>query len=484
MTVINELEKLVGKGKVSDKASDLEAYAKDMSLMPSGLAEAVVYPDTTEEVSAVVKFAYENNIPVVPVSSQTHMYGSTIPKQGGIVIDMKNMNKIMEIDTKQRFVRFQPGVTWKQMVEALDKEGCRMVMPLTALANRSVLSDTLDRAVITNTVYDYGEVTQSLEIVYGDGSVFRSGSASVHGFMETYTPSRGGDPSGPGLDFYRLVQGAQGTMGIVTWMQAKIEWKSQIDKVLLAPIDDLDYCNLFLYKIMPRRVGQEIVILNKVDLATIIADSADDIPGLCDRLPEYTLCVVLSGLKRRPEEKIAYEEKFIVDTINNTFKDMSLKPALPGFPGLGRKLLNILKTPWEGPSWKTVPAGAYEDLFFIARPEKAAEYVNVVKEVLKNHTYPHTQLGVYVQPIEHNRACQVEFTFFYDPENEAEKAEIAAIALEAGTELLKRGAQFTRPYGVMVPVIYDRAGNYTATLKRLKNIFDEKNILNPGTLCF
>lgn len=64
MSLINELEKLVAKA--SDKAADLEVYARDMSLLPAGYADAVVWPETTEEVSAVVKYAYENNIPVVP----------------------------------------------------------------------------------------------------------------------------------------------------------------------------------------------------------------------------------------------------------------------------------------------------------------------------------------------------------------------------------------------------------------------------------
>lgn len=489
MALINELEKLVGKA--SDKAADIEAYLSDMSLMPAGYADAVVWPETTEEVSAVVKYAYENNIPVVPVSSQTHMYGATIPKQGGIIIDMKNMNKILEIDPKHRFVRFQPGVTWAQMVEELDKQGLRIMMPLTALANRSVLSDTLDRAVITNTVYDYGEITQSLEIVWGDGSVFRAGSASVNAFKADntptngfYTPSRGVDPSGPGLDFYRIVQGAQGTMGIITWMSAKIEHKSKIDKIYFAPVKDLDYVNQFLYKVMPRRIGQEIVLLNNVDLAAILAETAEDIPALCEKLPEWTLAFVISGVMRRPEEKIAYEENFLTDIINTTFKDLEFKEALPGFPGLGRKVLKFLKTAWEGPSWKTKPSGAYEDLFFIARPENAKKYVDKVKEICTKYTYPHTMIGAYVQPIEHNRACQVEFTFFYDPANEAEKKEIADLTYEIGVALLNDGAQFTRPYGPIVPVVYDRAGNYTAVLKRMKSIFDEKNILNPGTLCF
>jgi len=489
MALIDELKKLVGNA--SDAAADLDVYAKDMSLCPAGSADAVVWPTSTEEVSAVVKYAYENNIPVVPVSSHTHMYGATIPKQGGIVIDMTKMDKIFEIDLKHKTVRFQPGVTWKQMYEALDAVGARIMMPLTTLADRSVLSDTLDRAVITNTVYDYGEPTQSLEIVWGDGSVFRAGSASSHAFDAakalgdpgaSYT--RGVDPSGPGLDFYRLVQGAQGTMGIVTWMQAKLELKSRIDKVYFAPSDDLASLNAFLYKVLPRRVGQEVVILNKVELAAIIADKPEDIAGLIKKLPEYTLVMVLSGLLRLPEEKIAYEEKYLKNVIDTTFKDITFGRALPGFPGLERKILKALKTPWEGPSWKETPEGAYEDLFFICRPEKAQQYVDEMKEILASHNYPHTAMGVYQQPIEHNRASQLMFTFFYDPEDEDAKADIAAIVYEAGVKFLAEGAQFTRPYGNLVPVIYDRAGNYTATLMRVKKIFDEKNIFNPGTLCF
>ena len=141
------------------------------------------------------------------------------------------------------------------MYEELDKVGARFMMPFTPLGNRSVLSDTLDRAVVTNTVYDYGEVTQSLEIVWGDGSVFRSGSGSVHGFAADdapsrglCAPSRGADPSGPGLDFYRIVQGAQGTMGIITWMSAKLGIKEQDrqDLLMLRSIIEIMRMNFYI----------------------------------------------------------------------------------------------------------------------------------------------------------------------------------------------------------------------------------------------
>jgi uncharacterized protein YfcZ (UPF0381/DUF406 family) len=98
--------------------------------------------------------------------------------------------------------------------------------------------------------------------------------------------------------------------------------------------------------------------------------------------------------------------------------------------------------------------------------------------------YPINDIGSYIQPIEHNRACQVEFSFFYDPEDEAEKVLVAGLYREAARALMSEGAFFSRPYGELAPMIYDRAASYTMALKRVKKVFDPKNVLNPGNLCF
>ncbi|GAG14699.1 unnamed protein product [marine sediment metagenome] len=91
---------------------------------------------------------------------------------------------------------------------------------------------------------------------------------------------------------------------------------------------------------------------------------------------------------------------------------------------------------------------------------------------------------MYIQPIEHNRACRPEFNFFYDPESEAETAAIRSLYKEAATVLLNEGAVFTRPYGDLAPIVYERATSYASALKRLKKVFDPNNIMNPGNLCF
>jgi hypothetical protein len=98
--------------------------------------------------------------------------------------------------------------------------------------------------------------------------------------------------------------------------------------------------------------------------------------------------------------------------------------------------------------------------------------------------YPINEIGIYVQPIEHNRACHFEFNLFYDPANPAEREQVRSISREAAVALLNEGAYFTRPYGELAPILYDRAANYTMVLKRVKKVFDPNQIMNPGNLCF
>jgi hypothetical protein len=485
MSTKEKLLEIVGAKNFSDGPEVLKKYSSDFSLEPSGAASYLVKPKDAQEVQNVIKFANEQLIPVVPVSSRVHFHGATIPKQGGIIMDLSRMDRVLEIDEPNRRVRIEAGVTWEQLTAELKKKGFRMIMPFLPHADRSVLTDYLEREVPTNTVYDYGEPTQSLEIVWPTGEIFRMGSASVNGYPDSV--SKGGNPSGPGLDFYRFIQGAQGTFGVVTWMNLKIESIPKMDKIFMAPVDDLAYIQEFLYRILPRRVGQECLLLNNNDLAAILSENgAGDIEKFRSVLPPWTLVIVISGLFRRPEEKIAYEENFLSQIIKNEFRKISLAESLPGIPGIGRKLLPMLRNPWPAGKtyWKNLWKGGAQSLFFIARPESTPFYLDIVEEVAARHGYPISDIGSYIQPIEHNRGCQMEFTFFYDPTNNAERAMIVSLYRTAALSLLDEGAFFSRPYGELASMVYERAAGYTEALKRLKKVFDPKNVMNPGKLCF
>jgi hypothetical protein len=170
----------------------------------------------------------------------------------------------------------------------------------------------------------------------------------------------------------------------------------------------------------------------------------------------------------------------------NEFPKLPFGDNLPGFPGLGRKLLPMLRKPWptDVPYWKNRLRGGCQSLFFITKPVQVPIFIETMEFVAAKFGYPIGDVGSYIQPIEHNRACQVEFSFFYDPEDDAEKALIAEMYREAALAMMADGGFFSRPYGELAPIVFDRAAGYTMALKRVKKVFDPKNIMNPGNLCF
>lgn len=485
MDTRDKLLEIAGKTNFTDSPKSLDVYAEDCSLVPRGTANYAVKLKKATQIQKVIELANERLTPIVPISSKIHFNGSTIPKQGGIVMDLSGMNQILEIDKLNRRVRIEPGVSWKQLYKELDKTNCRIMMPLLPHPERSVLTDHLEREVITNTVYDYGEPMQSMEIVWPNGDLFRMGSASVTGYPDS--PSKGANPSGPGIDFYRLVQGAQGTMGVVTWTNLKIQQKTALDKILFCPINDLGRVIDFLYRILRIRIGQECVLLDNNNLAAIIAEDWNkDFEKLRATLPPWTLILVLSAVNVRPEEKLKYEGDALKGVINNEFSDVVLTENMPGFIGLSGKMLSMLRQPWPDgvPYWKNRVRGGCQSLFFIAKPNMAPSYISIVEMTAAEFGYPIAEIGKYIQPIEHNRACHLEFNFFYDPSNQAERKSINEMYNETAKILLTEGAVFSRPYGSLASMVYEKAAGYTMTLKRVKKIFDPNNIMNPGNLCF
>jgi hypothetical protein len=243
-----------------------------------------------------------------------------------------------------------------------------------------------------------------------------------------------------------------------------------------------------LYRILRVRIGQECLLLNNVNLATIIADDwSRDFEKLRASLPPWALILVISGLQRRPEEKIQYEEQTLGEILRNEFPEIRLADNLAGFSNLGKKLLPMLRKPWPEPVtyWKRRYKGGCQSLFFITKPTWVVKFIGRVEEIAARHAYPISDMGGYLQPIEHNRACHLEFNFFYDPASHVEVERVKSLHSEAAKVLLNEGALFTRPYGEeLTRLVYERAADYTMTLRRVKNIFDPNNIMNPGHLCF
>jgi FAD/FMN-containing dehydrogenase len=484
MDLKEKLIGIVGAANFFDSSEDLARYSRDYSLEPPGRPTCIVKPGNTEEISRIIKLANDSRTPVIPCSSRVHFYGNTIPKQGGIVVDLERMNKILEVDERNRKVRIESGVTWKQVEDELEKRELRVITPLLPHPAGSVVTDWLEREVPIIPIYEYGELLEGTEVVWPNGDIFRTGAASAPGYPNS--ESKGANFEGPGIDFLYLLKGAQGTMGIVTWANVKVEYLPKVNKTFFSLFNSLEEAVKPVYRIERLRIGQECFLINSLNLAAILAEGRkDEFDRLRTTLSPWTLMLILSGSRRRPEERVDYEERALMKLKREEFPKMILSTGLPGVPGAGRKLVTMLRKPRADEIyWKHFYKGACEEFFFITKPDYAQGFLNLVEEVAARHGYSLSDIGCYLQPIEQSRACHLEFDFYYDPGDSKEVEKIKGLKSEAAKLLLEKGAFFTRPYGELAGLVYSKTASYTATLKKVKSIFDPNNIMNPGNLCF
>jgi hypothetical protein len=321
-----------------------------------------------------------------------------------------------------------------------------------------------------------------MEIVLPNGEIFRTGSASVAPPEEISTDLVA--PYGPGLDFFRLFQGVQGTMGIVTWINIKAPPLPQLEKLFFIPSPEIEKIVESIYLIQHRMLGYECLVLNNISLASILAKKwPEDFNLLRETLPNWILIQCIGGTHILPNDKIAYETEDMLEI----FQELKLDSmtTLPGLAGSAKMMLEKLRQPWDGePYWKHCYKGRCYDLFFYTTLNKVPEFNRAVFELVAKQGYSTKDIGVYVQPLDQGRACYLEYNFYYDPENSHEVERIHTFHNQASLHLINLGAFFARPYGLWSKVVYSRNTTFTTTLKNLKQIFDPNNIMNPGKLCF
>jgi FAD/FMN-containing dehydrogenase len=283
---------ILGDGKVFDDPEMLADYAKDHSFRVRMRPSMVIRPTDAQEIQAVVRWANETGTPLVPASSGApRFHGGTVPgATGAVVVDLSKMNRILRIDPRNRMALIEPGVTFAQLQPELAQAGLRLSMPLLPKANKSVVASLLERepTIIPRFQWAMLDPLRCLEIVWGDGNIFTTGEVSRPGALEKEWENKFAQamPMGPGqADFYKFVSAAQGSMGIVTWASVKCEVLPRVHKLLLVPSKRIEDLQDFTYEVLKYRFGDELFVLNAVNLATLLSQNRDQREALIRKLP-------------------------------------------------------------------------------------------------------------------------------------------------------------------------------------------------------
>ncbi|WP_027623186.1 FAD-binding oxidoreductase [Clostridium lundense] len=224
---IEFLKALVGKERICIGNEINEDFSHDelggVKKMPDILIEVL----STEEVSKIMKYAYENNIPVVPRGSGTGLVGASVPIYGGIMINLSSMNKILELDEENLTLTVEPGVLLMEIGKFVEEND--LFYPPDPGEKSATIGGNINtnaggmRAVKYGVTRDY---VRGLEVVMPDGTIMKLGGKVVK--------------NSSGYSLKDFICGSEGTLGIVTKAILKLLPLPKKVISLLIPFEDLD----------------------------------------------------------------------------------------------------------------------------------------------------------------------------------------------------------------------------------------------------
>ena len=225
--LIIELTRVAGTQYVLFAKEDVVVYEQDGSIFQV-MPEIVVVPANVEEVVAVVKAAKRANVPIVPRGSGTGLAGGAVPAEGGIVLSLSRLNRIIKVDLENRLAIVEPGVINVDVTKAVLNDGFFYAPDPSSQAACSIGGNVANNSGGPHTLA-YGVTTNhvlGVEVVLDDGDIVWLG---------------GEVPDTPGYDLCGILVGSEGTMGIVTKVAVRLMQTRESVRTLLAIFDDMDH---------------------------------------------------------------------------------------------------------------------------------------------------------------------------------------------------------------------------------------------------
>jgi len=455
MDIISEISKITGKENVFSDRIECIANSRDMSVHV-GIPDAVIYPQATGQISAIMRLANQEKIPVTVQGSGTSVTGASLPVEGGILMDVHRMNKILEINKQDFYARVEPGVICMDLNKALAKQDL-MFPPnpgselIASIGGMMSTNSSGHRAVKYGTARDY---VKALKVVLADGTIIETGSK---------TPK-----SSLGYDLNHVFASSEGTLGVITEITVKIQSLPEYNALALAIFRDLDAAGKAVSDIIASGIQLTACeILDKYSLK-IVEDSIDrDVSKI-----EAMLIIESDGVKEivtRDMERIGdickkhdVEEFTWSDDPVKTAEIMEARGKL--VPTLSRiKPGNRLVAISEDPG---IP------------PSKIPETIKRAQAIADKYNLLLTTFG-------HIGDGNVHTTFVTDMRSQDEWDRLKPAADELAELALEMGGTVTAEHGTglaRAPYIEKQLGPALKVMRSIKKALDPNGILNPGKM--
>lgn len=452
-TIVEKLKRILPKNSVLSDFEDIYCYAHDNNCDFSAdeMPSAIVLPASAEEIQTVVKFCYENNIPVVARGAGTNHVGACVAKHGGILIHFSRMNKILDISKENLCARVQPGAVIGDIQKEVEKVGLFYPpdpsnLKVSTVGGALALSSGGPRSLKYGTAKDY---VLNLKVVLSDGSLIETGSDCSKNVA--------------GYNLTQLFVGSEGTLGIIVEAVLKLIPKPQQSKIILAYFDSIEAASVGVNQVLEAGIVPSVIdLLDKFTLQTI----EDFMPSGLDTSKEAMLFIEVDGDSssvEAQEQRIAQilQHGKIIRIEDEEQAKIFWTARRASFAATSKLKGNVIT----------------EDVV-VPRTQIPA-LVSGIKEILKKYSVTACIMG-------HAGDGNIHPNYALDFEDKQEMARFYKAKDELFSLALKLGGTISGEHGIG----FEKAKYMNNALdkrvlsisKQIKNIFDPKNIMNPGKL--
>ncbi|MFX0148769.1 MAG: FAD-binding oxidoreductase [Candidatus Hodarchaeota archaeon] len=446
--ILIELENIVGKQFVSNREEDLYIYSRDPGTSLPRKVDFVIMPKDAKEVQRIVKLANQEKIPIVPMGGGLTLSGLIIPVKGGIVLDMKRMNKIIEINEFSKYAIIEAGVTTGQLLSYINKNYPTLQPPIPdAPPSATVAGNVLihGSGYLSQKYGDHATMINGLEVILPTGEICKLGSCAVSDYWFT---------RGPIPDLIGLFTSSFGTMGVITKLSIQLFYKPKLREVVFGLLTD------------PKDIPEILLKITETGLAE------DVLLGMQDK-PEWMkgYIFIMTYVTGETEEEIDSHVK----TFKKVYRKSNARYMKPH--------QKIKETYLEKPIFSAVAAdfrkgGGFEYVGANFPLEKVPEAYKRGAEISKKYGIVPT-IGSRLIGDTHN-----SMTFFTYSFNRADPKDIenARNALHETNKLaLELGGIPWKPELAGQKLILEKMNpNYKKLFNTIRSILDPNKIMNPG----
>ena len=451
---INYLISVTNKERVISGISINEDFSHDELGGVKRMPDALIYVISKEEVSKIMKYAYEKNIAVVARGSGTGLVGASVPIEGGIMINLSKMNNILELDEENLTLTLEPGVLLMDIGKFVEEHD--LFYPPDPGEKSATIGGNVStnaggmRAVKYGVTRDY---VRGLEVVLADGTVMELGGKNVK--------------SSSGYSLKDLICGSEGTLGIITKIILKLLPLPKASISLLVPFENLDKA----IEAVPKIIKSKSIPTSIEFMERDVILAAEKFLGkkFPDNSADAYLLLTFDGNSRESIEK-DYEN----------VAEICLKEGAADI--LIADTDERKESIWSarGAFLEAVKASTTQmDECDVCVPRnKVAEFINYTYEVqdklnIRIKNFGHAgdgNLHIYIlrdklSEDEWKKKLKEVFDLLYEKAYNLE----GVVSGEHGIGYAKKG--------------YLLGEEEIKLMNRIKRAFDEKNILNPGKIC-